>query len=155
MTSDGKGWTLAARFSNADAKNWMQDNGIWWYDSRTAIGNTTDPSSNMDMISMSFWLVNGTEFKITRSDDPQHTPLLQTTGNCLSGQTFRSKITSFGDFRNIVWGSDECKGQCTVQYQCSTSTKVHWGLNRQPATVCFKKLTMLASCVAGRVEMEQ
>lgn len=116
MTSDGKGWTLAARFSNADDKNWMQDNGTWWYDSRTAIGNTTDPSSNMDMISMSFWLVNGTEFKITRSDDPQHTPLLQTTGNCLSGQTFRSKITSFGDFRNVAWGSDECKGQCTVLY---------------------------------------
>ncbi|XP_068749185.1 signal peptide, CUB and EGF-like domain-containing protein 2 [Montipora capricornis] len=111
-----EGWTLAARFSNADAKNWMQDNGLWWYDLTSALGDTTDPSHNTDMISEAFWLVNGTEFKITRSDDPLHTPLLQTTGNCLGGQTFRSKITSFGDFRSILWGSEECRGRCTVQY---------------------------------------
>ncbi|XP_068749184.1 uncharacterized protein [Montipora capricornis] len=116
MTSDDKGWTLAARFSNADAKNWMQDNGLWWYDLTSALGDTTDPSRNTDMISEAFWLVNGSDFKITRSDDPRHTPLLQTTGNCLGGQTFRSKITSFGDFRSILWGSEECRGRCTVQY---------------------------------------
>ena len=43
------------------------------------------------MISPAFWLVRGNEFKITRSDDPIHTPLLRTTGNCLGSQTFRSK----------------------------------------------------------------
>ena len=69
------------------------------------------------MISPAFWLVRGSEFKITRTDDPSHTPLLQTTGNCLGGQTFRSKITSYGDFRNgKVWASDQCLGSCTVQY---------------------------------------
>ena len=61
--------------------------------------------------------VSGREIKITRSDDPSHIPLLQTTGNCLGGQTFRSKITSYGDFRNgKVWASDQCLGSCTVQY---------------------------------------
>ncbi|XP_022809755.1 uncharacterized protein LOC111346752 [Stylophora pistillata] len=69
------------------------------------------------MISTAFWSVSGKEVKITRSDDPSHTPLLQTTGNCLGGQTFRSKITSYGDFRNgAVWASDQCLGNCTVQY---------------------------------------
>ena len=69
------------------------------------------------MISPAFWLVRGSEFKITRTDDPSHTPLLQTTGNCLGGQTFRSKITSYGDFRNgTVWANDQCLGSCTVQY---------------------------------------
>ena len=81
------------------------------------MGTTYSPSINADMISTSFWLVSGREFKITRSDDPSHTPLLQTTGNCLAGQTFRSKITSYGDFRNgKVWASDKCLGSCTVQY---------------------------------------
>ena len=81
------------------------------------MGTTYSPSINADMISPSFWLVSGREFKITRSDDPSHTPLLQTTGNCLAGQTFRSKITSYGDFRNgKVWASDQCLGSCTVQY---------------------------------------
>jgi len=117
MTDNDKGWTLVARFSNNDDKNWMKDTGLWWYDQQVAIEATTDPSNNTDMISPTFWLVSGRELKITHSDDPSHTPLLQTTGNCLAGQTFRSKITSYGDFRNgKVWASDQCLGNCAVQY---------------------------------------
>ena len=110
-------WTLVARFSNRDTKSWMRDDGLWWYDQNVSMGTTTDPSVNGDMISPAFWMVRGGEFKITRSDDSSHTPLLQTTGNCLGGQTFRSKITSYGNFRNgKVWFSDRCQGSCTVQY---------------------------------------
>jgi len=117
MTSTGEGWTLIARFSNNDTKNWMDDTGYWWYDKKNNSGDTSDPSINADMMSPAFWLVNGNELKITRSDDSQHTPLLQTTGNCLGGQTFRSKVTSYGDFRNgVIWASDRCLGSCTVQY---------------------------------------
>ena len=95
----------------------MAESGDWWYDRRYASGATTDPSVNADMISPAFWMVKGGEFKISRSDDSSHTPLLQTTGNCLGGQTFRSKIASYGDFRNgKVWSSDRCLGSCTVQY---------------------------------------
>ena len=32
MTTSGQAWTLIARFSNSDAKNWMEDSGEWWYD---------------------------------------------------------------------------------------------------------------------------
>ena len=117
MTSTGQGWTLIARFSNDDAKNWMLDTGHWWYDKNDAFGETSEPSINADMVSQAFWVVSGSEFKITRSDDSQHTSLLQTTGNCLGGQTFRSKITSHGDFRNgKVWATDQCLGTCAVQY---------------------------------------
>ena len=95
----------------------MRDDGRWWYDQQIAIGAINDPSKNDDMISTAFWSVSGRELKITRSDDPSHIPLLQTTGNCLGGQTFRSKITSYGDFRNgTVWASDQCLGSCPVQY---------------------------------------
>ena len=81
------------------------------------MGATDNPSSNADMISPGFWLARGKEFKITRSDDPYHVPLIKTKGNCLSGQTFRSKIASYGNFRNgNVWSSDRCLGSCTVQY---------------------------------------
>ena len=95
----------------------MADSGDWWYDRRYASGATNDPSVNADMISPAFWMLKGGEFKITRSDDSSHTPLLQTTGNCLGGQTFRSKITNYGDFRNgTVWSSNRCLGSCTVQF---------------------------------------
>ena len=97
--------------------SWINDDRLWWYDQNVTIGTTSDPSNNTDMISPAFWLVSGSEFRITRSDDSSHTPLLQTTGNCLGGQTFRSKITSYGDFRNGKFSSKHrCKGSCTVQY---------------------------------------
>jgi len=38
-------------------------------------------------------------------------------GNCLAGKTFRSKITSYGDFRDgKVWASDRCRGSCVVKF---------------------------------------
>ncbi|XP_022805255.1 neurogenic locus notch homolog protein 1-like isoform X2 [Stylophora pistillata] len=114
---DTNGWTLIARFSNSDSKNWMHDDGKWWYDQQITVGATKNSSENNDMISTAFWSVSGSEIKITRSDDPSHTPLLQTTNNCLGGQAFRSKITSYGDFRNgTVWASDQCLGSCAAQY---------------------------------------
>ena len=95
----------------------MKDSGDWWYDRFYDYGAVNDPSVNADMFSSSFLLIKGRELKITRTDDSSHTPLLQTTGNCLGGQTFRSKLTSYGDFRNgTVWSSDRCLGSCTVQY---------------------------------------
>ena len=117
MTPGSQGWTFIARFSNSDTKHWMNDSGYWWYDRTDAAGETTDPSNNADMISPLFWSVSGNEIKITRSDDPQHTPLLQTTDKCLGGQSFRSKVTSYGDFRNgITWANSHCLGSCSVQY---------------------------------------
>ena len=117
MVSEDEAWTLLARFSNSDTKYWMDDSGDWWYDSAQAAGETTDPSHNPDIISPAFWLVNGRELKITRNDDSGHTPLLQTTRNCLSGKTFRSKITGYGNFRNgSVWSKGECLGKCKVKY---------------------------------------
>ena len=94
----------------------MRDDGHWWYDQNVPIG-TPDPSVNADMISPAFWLASGNDFKITRSDDSSHMPLLRTKNNCLGGQTFRSKITSYGDFRNgTVWSNDACLGRCMIQY---------------------------------------
>ena len=95
----------------------MRDDGRWWYDQQAVNGKRNDPWVNADMILPAFWLVRGNEFKITRSDDPIHTPLLRTTDNCLGGQTFRSKITNCGDFRDCkVWASNQCLWSCTVQY---------------------------------------
>ena len=94
------------------------------------MGATLDPSYNEDMISEAFWKTTGNEIKITRSDDPTHTALLETTNNCLKGDTFRQYITSFGNFRNgAVWSSDKCLGSCSVkyggQYQNTTGFEMH------------------------------
>ena len=94
----------------------MEDTGEWWYHKSVGVGDMANPSVNTDMLSPAFWLVRGREFKLTHSD-PQHSALLQATGDCLGGKTFRAKITSYGNFRNgEVWASDVCQGNCNVQY---------------------------------------
>ncbi|CAB3983338.1 Hypothetical predicted protein [Paramuricea clavata] len=111
-----KAWILVARFSNADSEQWISDDSFW-YDRVTPYGEENNLSSNTDMISAAFWELKGNEMKITRSDDSTHTALLQTTSNCLQGRTFRSKITSFGNFRNgSVWANNRCLGSCPVIY---------------------------------------
>ena len=81
-------------------------------------GNANDPSHNTDMISSAFWLVSGTEFKITCSHCPSenHKSLSSWTKTC------RSKITNYSDFRNgKVLSRDQCLGRCSVYYGVSTN----------------------------------
>ena len=110
------GWTLIARFSNADSANWMQNSGNWWYDRTTAYGSVTSRSNNYDMISPAFWLVQGSYIKVSRSDDSSNTRLLETS-SCTGGRTFRSFITSFGNFRySATWNSNACHRSCSINH---------------------------------------
>ncbi|XP_028399964.1 uncharacterized protein LOC114523286 [Dendronephthya gigantea] len=120
------GWTLIARFSNGDAKHWIT-NGSFWYDKNTPYGEFNDPTNNTDMISSAFWKVKGKEFRVTRNDDSSHTPLLQTTTSCLQGLSFRSKITSYGNFDGKEWAKNECRGTCEVVYSGQYKTTVGFG----------------------------
>ena len=116
MTEDAGGWTLIARFSNADAQNWMQLSGEWWYTKTGPEGATTSATDNNDMFTPAFATVIGSELKITRSDKGDGF-LLKTTNNCLDGQSFRTKITKYGNFQNgAVWGSNEFKGSCEASF---------------------------------------
>ena len=109
---EGQGWTLIAQVSNADnTKHWSHLS--WWFSkNKDNEGKALDPSTNKDMISPAFWLVSGNELMITRSDDP-HTALLQTTDDCLGGQTLRNKIST-GNFKKYF--KYKCKSICYVTY---------------------------------------
>ena len=93
------GYTLIARFSNADNNKWMHESGDIWY-SLQQYGHVTSSSDNNDMVrsSQAFSKVSGDDIKVTRSDDHGHTALLLAAG-CLTGKSMRQKIVSFGDFR--------------------------------------------------------
>ena len=123
MSANTGGWTLIARFSNADTKNWMRDDAYWWYDIQSSQGSPTSTSSNYDMISEAFWRVKGSEIKITRSDDSSNTALLRTYTNCVGRNTLRGFLSSYGKFsyRNI-WSNNRCLGSCPVYYGGSYSS---------------------------------
>ena len=122
------GWTLISRFSNADYQHWMLYSGNWWYDRTTSYGIVTSTSNN-DMISPAFWLVQGNYIKITRNDDRSHTYLLYTPNGCIGGNTFRGFITSFGNFRNgNRWNTNACRRSCYSLFGGSYSSTVGFGL---------------------------
>jgi len=127
------GWTLVARFSNADSKNWIT-NGDLWYDRTDELGAVTDPSVNADAMSAAFFGVTATELRITRSDSSSHKSLLTTTNNCLQGQSVRDKITSFGNFRSGVWASDQVRGTCSAVFQNEYQNTI--GFGRAGASGC-------------------
>ncbi len=113
MTSDGGGWTLVARFSNADGTQWI-DTGKYWYTRTTELGKPTTRNENKDALSQAFWSVKGTEFKISRTDRSTDAALLRTTGSCLGGKTFRDKIKAYGNFLTGVWASNSVRGTCNA-----------------------------------------
>ncbi|EDO47991.1 predicted protein [Nematostella vectensis] len=118
-TGYGAPWNLVARFSNADALNWMSDDGLWWFDLLSGVGDQLNPTINSDMISPLFWTKSGHKIKVTRSDDPTNTPLLVTTGDCLGGMTMRGLLTSFGNTKrdgSDSWPMDSCRHSCAVTY---------------------------------------
>lgn len=115
MVTNGGGWTLIARFANADATNWMLDTGQWWYTRTAAAGTPLSRSANADMYSPAFHTVVADEMRLSRTSNPDDSALLVTKGKCLGAKTFRAKITSYGDFQNgKVWGSNSVKGSCDV-----------------------------------------
>ena len=156
MKSSGQAWTLIARFLNNDAKNWMEDNGEWWYDKNVGVGNRIVPQVNAEMLSPAFGLVSGLEFKVTRCDDPHHTALLQTTGDCLGGQTFRQKIESYGNLRDgTVWASDDCLAWEIAVFNMAASFKQPMDSDKLHAVDHFKRQHKLAPGATGTVVVER
>ena len=96
MASDG-GWTLIARFSNADAKNWVFSNASYWYD-QLETGSPLSTSTNADMISKAFYTVSGTSLKLTKSDDSNHNGRMYIPA-CLYSKTFRELLAGHGNYR--------------------------------------------------------
>ena len=122
------GWTLVARFSNLDGKNWINGKFLTYYIT-PHYGSTLDPSHNQDMISDAFWRLKGYDIKITRSDDPTHTALLQTTNNCLMGNTFHQFILYLADGSRTARSVNKCKRSCAIkyggEYQNTTGFEMH------------------------------
>ncbi len=113
MTTDGGGWTLAARFSNKDGTQWI-DSAKYWYDRTTEVGAPTVRGTNADALSAAFWTVLADEFKLARTDATTDAHLLKTNAKCLGGKTFRTKVTGFGNYRTGAWASSAVRGTCAA-----------------------------------------
>ena len=61
MTPSGQAWTLIARFSNSDAKNWMEDSGEWWYDKTVGVGGISNTSVKINLREKTPW--QGSSFR--------------------------------------------------------------------------------------------
>ena len=154
LTTDGRGWTLISRFSNNDVKNWMADTGHWWYDRQVSTGRTQRPFRNTDMISPAFWLVRGSEFKVTRIDDPSHTLCYRPQVTVWVDKHSDLKSQVMATLEMARSGPINCVWE-VVRFNMAESTSQQTGFNRLIAVEASKVLTRSASDVTGILGMEQ
>ena len=68
------------------------------------------------LTTMTWYHLHFGSFKVSRSGDSANTGLL-VTSSCTGERTFRSFITSFGNFRySTTWNSNACRGSCYINY---------------------------------------
>ena len=119
-------------------------------------GNANDPSHNTDMISSAFWLVSEIEFKITRSDGPQHTALLKTTNLCLAGLRRLNPKSQTTVTSETVRFCPEINVWDDVVSIIGASTKQPKALNKLLATEkCKTPIRLAFGVTAGVLEMDQ
>jgi hypothetical protein len=144
MSLAGGGWTLVAKFSNQDSRNWANSE-INWVNSST-FGSTTDLSDGSDAKSDLWSRMNATDFLL--NDHLNLTEYVYTDDGCLRG-------TDLGSYFGIALASFPYSGTnyydvCAVQFsyvpnwgtepnwsnQVSTSSQI--GLNAS-STVAIAK----------------
>ena len=154
MADDGKGWTLVARFLNSDNSRWMWEFGGFWYRRKVALGTTTNPSVNADMISPAFWLVSGRENKISAVMTPAtllcYRPQVTVWLDKLSGQNSQVMVTlemaQFGAVTN-AWEA--------ARFNIAASTSQQTSFDRLSAMETSKAPTTSASGVTCKIVMDQ
>jgi len=90
METAGGGWTLAGKFSNADAKQWI-DAKSRWTGSET-LGDASTLAADVDAKSKAWSTVTAAEFMFTDTDDPGK--YMMTTDNCVGGGTLSAFFTT-------------------------------------------------------------
>ena len=91
METAGGGWTLAGKFSNQDAKQWI-DAKTRWTGSET-LGDASTLDANVDAKSKAWSTVTAGEFMFTDTNDPGK--YMMTTDNCVSGGTLSAFFTTY------------------------------------------------------------
>lgn len=108
MTTSGGGWTLVAKFSNADGRHWANGKERWT--STEAYGNARDAIPGADAKSPAWGSVTGDEFMLTDHLNPGE--YLHTNDNCVGDITMAELFTDA--LENFPWGGDNNYKVCNV-----------------------------------------
>lgn len=111
MTTSGGGWTLAAKLTNQDVKNWVNAKSSWT--GSNFYGNTQDLSANQDAKSLAWGTVSANEIML--KDNMSHpNDHIVTISNCLGSQTlsqfFTTALAAYPTNSGQIWHK-----QCEVE----------------------------------------
>jgi hypothetical protein len=112
------GWTLVAKMSNQDTKNWVNAKTSWT--GTNAYGNTADLTAGQDAKSVAWGTVPAAEFLLT--DDTNN--YIATTSNCIGNTTMSQFFTTalagypalFGPDPNNQYYYKDCTTFNTIDY---------------------------------------
>ena len=85
MTTDGGGWTLAAKMTNADEKNWVTGGGAWA--NATAYGNTSDLSDGSDARGAAWGSVPAAQIMLRDSENGYDYLMTEAASGCFLTET--------------------------------------------------------------------
>jgi hypothetical protein len=86
------GWTLAAKLTNQDAKQWVNASSSWT--GTSSYGTTINLTSGNDAKSAAWGRLPATEMLFTDNEEYQHGSYIVTTSNCLEDQTLSRFFTA-------------------------------------------------------------
>lgn len=105
MTRGGGGWTLIAKMTNQDAKNWVNAKASWT--GTSAYGNAQNLAAGADAKSPAWGTLPADEMMLTDNPDPASNELVMTTSGCLGGLTpsqfFTAALANYPTASGQTW----------------------------------------------------
>ena len=118
MTTAGGGWTLAGRFSNLDAKQWVDSKSRWTGAETFGDASTLTPDSDAKSLAWSTLVAD--EMMFTDTNDPGK--YMRTTNDCVGGVTLSSLFTTL--LANYPTPGPDVKKKCLIDKTYPQSP--HW-----------------------------
>lgn len=123
MARAGGGWTLVAKMTNQDAKNWVNAASSWT--GTNFYGNTQDLSTGQDAKSRAWGTLPVSNMMLTDNPNPLSGQLVMTNGGCFQGMTLSAFFTA------ALAGYPTANGQSYYR-QCTTTNTYIPGWTYEP-----------------------
>ena len=92
MTTDGGGWTLAAKMTNADEKHWVTGTAAWT--NTTAFGDTSDLGEGSDARGLAWSNVPTAQFMIRDSENGYDYLMTEANSGCFLTESITTTLAS-------------------------------------------------------------
>ncbi len=128
MSLYGGGWTLVAKMTNQDSKQWVNARASWT--GTDAYGDTTSLDSGADAKSLAWGILPASEFLFSDNQNIDAGRYVATTSNCIGNQTLADFFTTaLADYPDTSSLNFFLRCEVDNNYIPNWTTEPHWNAN--------------------------